>query len=193
PPAPKIALLPGSRLPEAARNLALLTQCLTHMPQPVVAWAAVTADLYAQLSHWAESHHWQWREGALHRGDRTIYCYDTAFADILNTCDAVVGMAGTAIEQAVGLGKPVIQICGSGPQFTYRFAEAQMRLLGSSVRTIGTRPATPDLLRVAAQTLNDLLHDAAYLAQCRQNGRDRVGLPGGSAAIARQFREHFLT
>ena len=34
-------------------------------------------------------------------------------------------MAGTATEQAIGLGKPVIQIEGKGPQFTKTFAEAK--------------------------------------------------------------------
>ena len=42
-------------------------------------------------------------------------------------------MAGTAAEQAIGLGKPVIQIEGKGPQFTKSFAEAQRRLLGKYV------------------------------------------------------------
>jgi len=42
-------------------------------------------------------------------------------------------MAGTAAEQAIGLGKPVIPIEGKGPQFTKSFAEAQRRLLGKYV------------------------------------------------------------
>jgi len=42
-------------------------------------------------------------------------------------------MAGTAAEQAIGLGIPVIQIEGKGPQFTKTFAEAQRRLLGKYV------------------------------------------------------------
>ena len=42
-------------------------------------------------------------------------------------------MAGTAAEQAIGLGKPVIQIEGKGPQFTKSFAEAQRLLLGKNV------------------------------------------------------------
>ncbi len=37
------------------------------------------------------------------------------------------------------IGKPIVQIAGEGPQFTYAFAEAQDRLLGLSVQTIGMR------------------------------------------------------
>jgi uncharacterized protein (TIGR03492 family) len=42
-------------------------------------------------------------------------------------------MAGTATEQAVLLGKLVVQIEGKGPQFTATFAEAQRRLLGTNI------------------------------------------------------------
>ena len=37
---------------------------------------------------------------------------------------------GTVADKFIGLGKPVIQIEGKGPQFTRSFAEAQRRLLG---------------------------------------------------------------
>lgn len=56
------------------------------------------------------------------------------FADCLHVCVGGLAMAGTATEQLVGLGKPVVTIPGQGPQFNFRFAEAQQRLLGKSVR-----------------------------------------------------------
>jgi uncharacterized protein (TIGR03492 family) len=98
-------------------------------------------------------------------------------------------MAGTAIEQAVGLGKPVVQIPSKGPQFTYHFAEAQMRLLGSSVQTIGNKPATQETIAAAAKRVKQILGDRAYLQTCQQNGLERVGLPGGSAGISDRFAE----
>jgi len=98
-------------------------------------------------------------------------------------------MAGTAVEQAVGLGKPIVQIPGPGPQFTYLFAEAQTRLLGDSVTTIGTRPATAKTLTCAAAKIDEILDDAQYLQRCRENGRERVGEPGGSMAIAHKIVE----
>ena len=101
-------------------------------------------------------------------------------------------MAGTAVEQAVGLGKPVVQIVGDGPQFTYRFAEAQMRLLGLSVKTIGRRSATPAILQQAAEQIADMLHDEAYITACIDNGQERVGEAGGSAQIAHRLSQSFL-
>ena len=37
-----------------------------------------------------------------------------AFRAVLQHSDLVIGMAGTAIEQAVGLAKPVLQVPGQG-------------------------------------------------------------------------------
>ncbi len=193
---PTIALLPGSRLPEAHRNLRLqldlvLEIARTFHPHPVQFCAALVpalADLLHSHSPNALPPGWQlapsgWLSHASENA--TVLCLSDAFADILHRCDLAIGMAGTAVEQAVGLGKPVIQIPGAGPQFTYAFAEAQMRLLGTSVRTVGRQPATPQTLREAAQWVKAILTDREYLAACIQNGHDRVGLPGGSAGIAR--------
>ncbi len=185
---PLIALLPGSRLPEAQNNLGLMLQlCEVLAPlHPAHFHTALVPhfnrDYVQGLAHeqgWDSS-----QPGLLRKGSVTVHYHYDAFADILHQCDLVVGMAGTAIEQAVGLGKPVVQIPGMGPQFTYIFAEAQMRLLGPSVTTIGKRPATATTLRHAAETITQILQNPAYLRQCELNGQERIGAPGGSQAIA---------
>lgn len=192
--APLIALLPGSRLPEATQNFGLLLNLCVEItraaPQSVQLRAALVPGMMPLLPEIAMEHGWQYLgDGQLqHLETGTIViCFDRAFGDILQASDVVVGMAGTAVEQAVGLGKPIIQIVGEGPQFTYRFAEAQMRLLGESVRTIGTIPATPTILREAAQAIHHTLADLTYLEQCRQQGPARMGTAGGSLAIAHRL------
>jgi uncharacterized protein (TIGR03492 family) len=117
----------------------------------------------------------------------TVYFATDAFGDILEQSTVVVGMAGTAIEQAVGLGKAVVQIPGRGPQFTYAFAEAQCRLLGSSVITIGQAPATAATIAEAAKTIDSIYHDSAYLEKCCIAGRERVGGRGAAAQIAQDI------
>ena len=62
-----------------------------------------------------------------------VNIYWNNFDNILLKSRCFICMAGTAAEQAIGLGKPVIQIEGKGPQFTESFAEAQRRLLGKYV------------------------------------------------------------
>ncbi len=202
---PFIALLPGSRLPEAGANLQLLLD-LAIATTPLFSdgiqfRAAVTPNLFTPdaqgmipLQQLAAQRGWEYPAAGylIHPQQGVkIRCFCDAFADILQQCDLVVGMAGTAIEQAVGLGKPIIQFPGAGPQFTYAFAEAQMRLLGTSVQTIGTQPANAETIDLAARAVRQTLLDRDYLECCRENGLERIGGAGGAAEMARIFVEHF--
>jgi uncharacterized protein (TIGR03492 family) len=216
PDIPTIALLPGSRLPEACNNFGILLDLAVAIAQefaphavqfraalvPAMIRSANIQNLainkgngggaYGRtpLEEVATSHSWRYEGRARLYHDRPelkLICYEDAFPDVLRQADLVVGMAGTAIEQAVGLGKPVVQIPSKGPQFTYHFAEAQMRLLGKSVQTIGTKPANSETIAIAAKKVKQILGDQEYLKACQQNGLERVGLPGGSEGISDRF------
>jgi hypothetical protein len=154
---PTLVLLPGSRPAEAGRNLARLASLARQIGGTSL--AALAGPL----------------EGPAPEG---VHLLQGAFADALHAADLVLAMAGTATEQAVGLGKPVISIAGEGPQFTPHFAEAQTRLLGPSVML--RDPAQPGVAEEARQ----LLGDPARLARIAENGRERMGLPGASERIA---------
>ncbi|MDZ8260291.1 lipid-A-disaccharide synthase-related protein [Nostoc sp. ChiQUE01b] len=195
-----IALLPGSRMPEAARNFCLQLQLVVEiakvMPESGLQFrAALIPDLMEQLDDIAKSQGWQLTQGILtysppgNSAEESpiveVRCYSDAFSDILCYSTLVIGMAGLAVEQAVAIGKPIIQIPGEGPQFTYQFAEAQTRLLGISAQTIGTKPATPEILKQAAKRVVETLEDSDYLAKCKENGPQRFGPPGASERIAR--------
>ena len=186
---PVIALLPGSRLPEAKNNLILLLKLVEKISKitdkNLQFKVALVPSLKAELDSIANSLHWQHDQGELTgQNNLKVWCYVDAFADILQASNLVIGMAGTANEQAVGLGKPVVTISGNGPAFTYRFAEAQARLLGSSIQLIGTKPADDLILQQAAETVIKTLQDSDYLQQCLKNGLERMGKPGGSLNIA---------
>lgn len=192
---PMIALLPGSRLPEAIDNLQLqLNACeAIALKRPMQFRAALVPSITEEdLQALAQKMGWHYHgSGKLLnpiQNFRVICCWD-AFADILQQCDLAIGMAGTAVEQAVGLGKPVVQIPGAGPQFTYAFAEAQMRLLGSSVKTIGKSPNDDSLFENVAKNIDKILDDSDYLDTCLQNGKQRVGDAGGSVGIAQGILE----
>ena len=146
---------------------------------------ALVPSLRAELDSIATSLNWQHDQGELTgQNHLKVGCYVDAFADILQASNLVIGMAGTANEQAVGLGKPVVTIPGNGPAFTYRFAEAQARLLGGSIQLIGTKPADDLILQQAAETVIRTLQNSDYLQQCLNNGLERMGKPGGSLNIA---------
>ena len=188
-----IAILPGSRLPEAGRNLCLLLKLVREivkvMGVNVCQFRAATVSiLMSELEAIGISEGWEYQSGKLtfvtEEYAIEVICYEDAFADILQHSNLVIGMAGTAIEQAVGLGKPVITIPGNGPSFTYRFAEAQTRLLGCSVQVIGKQSANSFILEEAAQKVKETLADKEYLEVCIDNGLERMGKPGASAKIA---------
>ena len=200
-----IAILPGSRLPEATDNLILLMELVKEIAAtstfPVQFRAALVPSLMLELNDIAVRAGWQMRSSKLifsgikqHSSEKTatveVICYADAFADILQQSSLVIAMTGTAIEQAVGLGKPVITIPGNGPSFTYRFAEAQNRLLGDSVQVIGTEPANFDILQEAALAIDRTLQDESYLASCIKNGLERMGRSGGSSKIANYLAKY---
>jgi len=193
PEVPMVALLPGSRMPEAVRNFKLQMQFVVEagrlMGETVQFRAALVPALMGELGAIAADLGWQYESGKLTYdlgagATAEIRCYDDAFNDIICNTTLVIGMAGLAVDQAVALGKPVIQIPGQGPQFNYAFAEAQDRLLGIAAQTVGTGPATPETLVEAAHCLQKTLNDPDYLAACVEYGRDRLGTPGASQRIA---------
>ena len=201
PEQPMMALLPGSRVPEAMRNLKLLLGLVVEIARlnPQVQFrAALVSDVMASLATIAAEAGWQQDQGKLIYVDRggpiaQVQCFSDAFSDIVCHTTLVLGMAGLAVDQAMAIGKPILQIPGAGPQFTYAFAEAQERLLGLSVKTIGTEPATPAILQEAAQYAVDIIQDNAYLDACIANGQQRFGPFGASYRIAKVVLETLET
>ncbi|MEB3161067.1 MAG: lipid-A-disaccharide synthase-related protein [Synechocystis sp.] len=193
PDVPMAALLPGSRLPEAVENfklqLRLVIEAAQLIGEGIQFRTALVPKLMAALPPIAQDLGWIWDDPWL-RYDlgngkiAQVGCYDDAFNDIVCATTVVIGMAGLAVDQAVAIGKPVIQIAGHGPQFTYAFAEAQDRLLGMSAQTIGTGPANQAILEEAAHCLQKTVKDRDYLQACEKSGRERLGIPGASHRIA---------
>ncbi|MEM1251384.1 MAG: lipid-A-disaccharide synthase-related protein [Cyanobacteria bacterium P01_H01_bin.21] len=190
---PMMALLPGSRTLEAMRNFKLLLDLAIEIAQlnPQVQFcAALVPDVMSTLGTTAKEAGWSHHQGTLTypaQGESvvTVRCFSDAFSDIICRTNLVLGMAGLAVDQAMAIGKPILQIPGQGPQFTYAFAEAQERLLGLSVKTIGTEPATPAILKEAAHYAVETIQNEEYLNACIANGQERFGPFGASYRIAK--------
>lgn len=215
-----VALLPGSRLPEAINNLELQIQVcerLIHLSSK--SWrfcgALVTDIIYGDVASVAKNLGWNFYfPNEFKKGEKKDYIslkekpdklvlikkikdknivielfYNT-FAEILIKSDVILGMAGTAVEQGVGLGKPVVQIIGAGPQFTYRFAEAQMRYLGPNIRTVTEYHDLDLMFSQGAREIMEIVEDEQYLRDCRDNGLERIGTAGASRAIALYIYEN---
>ncbi|MBP0021678.1 MAG: lipid-A-disaccharide synthase-related protein [Cyanobacteria bacterium SBLK] len=195
----KVLLLPGSRSPEAYNNWKLILRAVTNILQEFqgrsvlfLAAIAPTLDIDAfreGLVEWKEEN--SLPEDApindisalvFSRGEGQLVLTQNAYNAGLLASDFAIAMAGTATEQFVGLGKPVITFPGEGPQFIYRFAEAQTRLLGQSVLLVEKPEDT-------AKTIQGVFAKPDRLQLIAQNGIKRMGTPGAAARIAQCLLE----
>jgi uncharacterized protein (TIGR03492 family) len=205
----RLLLLPGSRLPEAEHNLGLMLQLLPrlagrlHRPQELRISAALVGSLPAEaIPQLAAPLGWMpvpspGRVRALrHDCGLEVALAWTGFPRQMAAADLVLAMAGTATEQAVGLGKPVLQLVGRGPQFTAGFAEAQRRLLGPAVRCAAEAPGSPACLEATAvlaagllERLADPQQGPALRRRLAAAAAERVGAAGGSRRLATAIME----
>ncbi|QVL52488.1 MAG: lipid-A-disaccharide synthase-related protein [Cyanobium sp. M30B3] len=195
----RLLLLPGSRMPEALHNGRRLLAGLAawHSPQPSTvlltcgdqpssaAWSAVLlaagwreAAVTPEAAAAGASRCWR-------RGPLTLLLGVGRFMGWAPWGEVGLATAGTATEQLVGLGIPVLSSPGPGPQFKAGFARRQSRLLGGAVQPCHT-PA--DL----AAGLEHLLADATRRAQLGRIGRRRMGPEGGSGRLAQLLLHHLL-
>ena len=209
----RLALLPGSRLPEALQNLELMLQMLALLPaelrQPgrLLVEVALVPELGLEaIASMARPHGWRLEQapGATAspngpvlagHGLRLLLGWGR-FSGILAAAELVISMAGTASEQAVGLAKPVLQLAGRGPQFTESFAEAQRRLLGSGVHCASGAAGSQASLEATATLAATLLGQLADPAQAaglqhrlERQARERIGSAGGSERMAEAIME----
>jgi uncharacterized protein (TIGR03492 family) len=195
-----LGLLPGSRLPEALSNLLLMLEVVRQLPP---AWhgrlrllvALVPSLTLEAIARAAAPQGWQLTIPShtgdavpqLHWGALRLELRRHQFWGVLRRSDLLLAMAGTAAEQAVALGKPVLQVVGPGPQFTGGFADAQRRLLGPAVSCAsGPMGATTTLRETAwmatqqLDRLADPVEGPRWREELRQLALERLGRPGGT-------------
>lgn len=191
-----VLLLPGSRA-EAPRNLTQLAaiarvhaQSEANRPATARVGRWLVAAAHAPETLLASEVDWQWQPDAqqeacgawVHADGLQLHTVVEQFPAAAHAATIGLAMAGTATEQLVGLGKPVISLPGAGPQFTAAFADAQARLLAGALERAHS---VPD----AAQRLARLLQDPARRQAMGEAGRAAMGPPGASARIAAAIAE----
>lgn len=184
-----IALLPGSRQPEAYENFARM---LTTVPglvatfgdRPLILLAAIAPSLslkklQACLSDWPVT---PGLYPTYTCQNVTILLISDAYSDCLDRADIAIATAGTATEQFVGLGKPVVTLPGRGPQFTPAFATVQAKMLGPSVQMVND----PEEVGIA---IAKIIRDPNQLQLIYKNGKQRMGESGAGDRIAKQLAQ----
>ncbi len=206
----RIGLIPGSRFPELEHNLNLMLSVIELLPEDRFTKNELSLDLALvpkldnfRLKKLTNQHGWELEETSNHsaepvlsRGHYRINVRREAFIQILQNSDLLLSMAGTATEQAVGLAKPVVQLPGSGPQFTENFAEAQRRLLGPTVFCADGVPGGKLILRNTAELTMDLIdrikEDFDLQQRCKRQAKLRLGKGGSGDRIAKAINNQLL-
>lgn len=179
---PRVAMLPGSRaysvrsvlvmiaaLERLPGALGMVSWTLGPPPAPPPGWESDVVDTPGVVA--------AWRLGAT----RLWWVVDR-FASVLRTADVAVGTAGTANEQAVGLGVPLV-VFPLPPDYSEAFVANQARLLGGGVTTCAPRP------EAIATALTATWRDRTARERAKQAGAERMGAPGASRALAGELVE----
>ena len=196
----KILLLPGSRIPELINNFYLMLDLLENISyikyfKDIEFNFGLINDLkrdkvleILRIRNWQHN-----KQSSLPNRMKLRYKFINvkfiwnSFAEILNSSDLVISMSGTAAEQAVGLGKPIIQLEGEGPQFTKTFAEAQRRLLGKYIfcatKFNNKTQQINQTIKLIIKIIYLIKLDNRFLKSCNQNGKNRIGGIGATNNI----------
>lgn len=185
-----VGILPGSR-DEAYDNMMEILKAVEIMEglanKDLSYGVALASRLdFQQLSCRARERGWELKGprcirghlGRLMKGTAEVHFFQGRFGDLLDQADVFIGLAGTANEQAAGMGKPVVAFPGRGAQFNKKFLRAQKRLLGDALSAVEPEPE-----QVATEVLV-ILNDARRYEEMARAGRERMGEPGGAKKIA---------
>ncbi len=203
----RLCLLPGTRRPELDENLLLILRLLENFPSVEITRKEISFDIPlvsvlsdAALRKLVVSRGWEFIDSnhnklgsQLVRNQLIVNVHRDSFSQVLQSSDVVLSMSGTATEQAVGLGRPVVQLVGKGPQFTASFAEAQRRLLGPMVFCIegivGEKNTFIETAYLIIDLLNRVKSDLEFKKEIQRNALQRVGTGGGSELMAKAISD----
>ncbi len=177
---PVLALLPGTRA-DVRVSLPLMVRTAERLPEflPLVAWVPPFEEARLpegyRLQVQSEAH-------AVALGGAGVHLIRGRFSAILHAARVALGTAGTANEQAVGLGVPVVAFPTPGPQYTRANARRQKRLLGDGLTLV---EADPESL---AQAVRRLAEEGPARRAAQAAGRERVWPPGALPRIACEIR-----
>ncbi len=193
----RVLLLCGSRMPEARDSFKRILHGLSLVKSsyPLAILVATSSepslnvlekllrelgyDSYPQVDPNIGAHSY-W-----HKGDIKLLLGPHQFSMWAAWSEIGLANAGTATEQLVGLGVPCVSLPGKGPQFKQAFAFRQSRLLGGVVAPC----KTPEKF---AQRIELLLRDELLRKRLGDFGKKRMGIQGGSLALASRISRSML-
>ena len=187
-----IGLFPGSRFPEILDNFVLILELLEalsdlrYFQKIEFNFAIINTLSSSKIKDIFQNRRWLYLEQIKEKHllkfkykSLAVNIYWNNFDKILLKSKCCISMAGTAAEQAIGLGKPVIQIEGKGPQFTKTFAEAQRRLLGKYVFCASNYKDKNDQINQTIKLIIKIIYliqlNKKFMISCNENAKKRLG------------------
>ena len=187
-----IGLFPGSRFPETLHNFVLIIEVLEalsdlrYFQKIKFNFAMVNSLSSLKIREILQKRGWLKLENIKDNNllkfqykFLVVNIYWNNFDKILLKSRCCISMAGTSAEQAIGLGKPVIQIEGKGPQFTKTFAEAQRRLLGKYVFCVSNYKDKNDQINQTIKLIIKVIYliklNEKFMISCNENAKKRLG------------------
>lgn len=188
-----LALLPGSHA-DAPGNFGLILQQLeASLSRPLDLLVLCAPQLTAQqllqtlrTAGWHEASGPQASSvsGCWQQQQSRLWLLDHSWlGEVLQRAELAIGLAGTANEQCVGSGLPVISFATPGSQYSWAFGEAQQRLLGSGLSFLGD----PHPLILDRQ-LAMMLSNPDYRRAAQAVAAERFGAPGGDQRLISRVR-----
>lgn len=176
-----LALFPGSRAQapqELPRQLRIWRRMQADFPCPAAVAVAPGMNLDALVPPGSSLRLTGENRGVVAWLDEQVALVQGALGDLLVRSRLALGQAGTAHEQAVGAGVPVVSLhpTPQGPLGWYR--GRQKGLLGDALLVVSEDEEE------AARTLVRLACDDQERNRRAAIGRERMGLPGGAARMA---------
>ena len=173
------AVLPGSRksafldMPVIADAISIIADKIEN--SSFVAVVPKSIDLHELVKVCSDD--WQFEE------EKDDFCvgkfYNRGMADLLRTCKLVIGQAGTANEQATGLGKPVVAFDSFSDDKMGWYRKRQKCLLGEAVSVVKKNPSE------ISDMVFKILNDSELYKKMAEEGKNRLGLPGGAKKMAK--------
>lgn len=190
-----VGLAPGSHGDALANFCLILKQLSASLFLPVDYLCALAPGLSVRaFEQVLQADGWQKREADnLKRGvlwskeAAQLGLFQGAWGSILGSIQILIGLAGTANEQAAGLGIPILSFSGEGLQYTSRFAEAQTRLLGPALHWL--EPCHPEIV---TYSLKRLLIEPTYSENAKRQAQivsqERFGSLGAAGRIVAEIQ-----
>ncbi|MDI6840132.1 MAG: lipid-A-disaccharide synthase-related protein [bacterium] len=186
-----IGILPGSRV-EAYKNFLKIlevVELISNLRNDLAFAAAIPGVLsfkklikLSKKSGWQstlEIHQSEFYKVEIEKKDTKVLLLSNAFVDIIKHSVLIIGLAGTANEQAAALRKPIVSFTGTGPQTSKIRMKNQERLLGGCLKFVNNFP------KGVVNEILQLLDNEKLRKTMGEAGVKKMGTPGGAKKIAK--------